>query len=282
MMAHTAVIRAYRLFIVASLVMMTTIAHSTEPDHLLEKNLTNHPAIELPNPDKLTLGKVVRIFDGDTILIRVGTSQHRYQLLGVNAPEFIPSDRTPEPYALEARRFVEQLLLDEQVYIQFDPLAKRDVSNQRIAYIFRAPDMLFVNLELIRQGYAKHTTRYNSLYSESMTFYASKAKELDRGIWNPKATQLNWTPQLDDPESSNRSTNRDEPSSEQQSPLKPAKEKNAESSSSTVYITQYGKSYHLKDCHHLSESSRKADREDIKSTHKPCISCKPNGEVLDE
>jgi endonuclease YncB( thermonuclease family) len=282
MLTRNRVIRACTVGAYISL-LVTLLAIAPDTDSNQPETQAQSPSIELPNSDKLVSGMVVRIFDGDTILIRVGTAQHRYQLLGVAAPQFIPTDRTPEPYAREARRFLELLLLDEQVYIQFDPQAERDVNNQRIAYIFRAPDMLFVNLELVRQGYAKHATRYASLYTDAFAHYGDRAQDLRRGIWDPNAGQLNWAPEVADPAGTNPKPVQTEQNTNQpttSAPNNSAGAANTDAStdpSTIVYITKSGKSYHTQDCSHLTASQRTATLGEVEKTHQPCKTCKPNG-----
>lgn len=248
------------------------------------------PVIEAPDPQTLIPGRVIRIFDGDTLLIQVGQAKHRYQLIASDTPEFLPKDRTPSPYSVESRRFIEQLLLGESVYIQHDPLGLRDQSKRKSAYIFRAPDMLFVNIELIRQGYAKHNPRHSTLYTDAFEFYESKAQDLKRGIWNPKADQPDWS------DSTNQLTEDPDPiadpaSSTQPDTATPQTQKSpqdnndadttstlpASTSPTTVYITKSGKSYHTKDCQHLTDSKRSTTRDEVDSTHQPCKTCKPDG-----
>lgn len=246
------------------------------------EDLTNRPppAIETPEIASLTLAKVIRIFDADTVLLQIGQAKHRYQLLGANAPEFQPKAKSPKPFSIESRRFIEQLLLGESVYIQLDPLADRDAINRRTAYIFRAPDMLFVNLELVRQGYAKHDPRGMSLYTDAFHYYESKAQTLTRGIWNPDANHHRPTP-------ADEITEDQEPSLQEQPESKPQelpKEKTkptdskpiTQSPSTTIYITKSGSKYHTKDCPHLSASNKSTTRDTIKDTHQPCKTCKPD------
>ncbi len=239
------------------------------------------PDIELPNPNALIKAKVIRIFDADTVLLQIGTSKRRYQLLGANAPEYLPKAKRPAPFSIEARRFIEQLILGESVYIQHDPAGERDTFNRRAAYIFRAPDMLFVNLELVRQAYAKHDPRHMSLYASTFAHYQSKAQSLNRGLWNPNAPTLDWsdasTQPKEDPE-----PKADQPASENTTEkpaetTKPQPEQTpVQTTDSTIYITKSGKKYHSKDCPHLSNTNRPTTREKIKDSHQACKTCKPN------
>ena len=234
------------------------------------------PNLVIPEPDDMLVGQVVRVLDGDTLLVRVDGTNYLYQLLASDTPEYIPSDRTPAPFSREARQFIEQKLLGEIVYIQYDPIANRDKKKRRVVYLFRAPDMLFVNLELIRQGYAKYNPRGSTLYHDSFEYYSDRAQHLERGIWNPDFDSVSWANSpSDEPESVVHQTV-DETSSTTNStdPKKPAADPG---DPDVVYITKSGKSYHKKGCPHLTNTQHPTRLEDVKDTHAPCKTCKPDG-----
>ncbi|MBL4697229.1 MAG: thermonuclease family protein [Phycisphaerales bacterium] len=258
---------------------ITMPAFSAPPEAPKAQSQEVQPKLELPNLDTLVQGKVVRIFDGDTLLIQVDGKKRRYQLLGSDAPEYLPKDRTPSPFSIESRRFIKQLLLGETVYIQHDPAGERDSANKRSAYIFRAPDMLFVNLELIRQGYAKLNTRHSTIYTDVFTHYQTRAQFLNKGIWNPapRAMPIQFTeeppqsPGLDQtPDSSTTDSNPDQSNSSDT----PA---NSINQGQQIYITKYGSKYHLKGCPHLTDTTSPTTRHKINKSHEPCKTCKPEG-----
>ena len=234
------------------------------------------PTIPAPDPASLIEGKVVRILDADTVLIRIQGTTKRYQLIGVDAPQYDPADRTPQHFAIESKRFIEQLLLFESVYIQFDPVSDRDPAKRLSVYIFRAPEMTLVNLELVRQGYAKHDPRFGSLYLDSFEYYHNFAKQLSRGIWDPNAPSHELEPY---PVESNptQETQPTPSTTSTPTPIVTPLSTPTTDSSQTVYITKSGKSYHKEGCRYLSESSSSTTRDKVKSTHKPCKVCKPNG-----
>lgn len=232
-----------------------------------------------PNPESLIKAKVVRVFDADTILVEVEGIKYRYQLLASNAPEHVPSEHAKSSYSHIARIFMQQLLLDESVYLQHDPTGIRDSFGRRSAYVFRAPDMLFVNLELIRQAYAQYDTRDTSLYTRSFEYYQAIAKSRSRGIWNPDQSAVDWSDPANtlhaDPDPMLIQT--DEPKSNHSTPQQPEQTENKpDPSLPVIFITKSGKKYHTKDCAHLSGSLKETTREAIKETHQPCKSCKPD------
>ena len=278
MFTHNRVQRTWYVCACISLY-ITLPALSAPPVVPIVKTQEVHPQVELPNPDILVLGKVIRIFDGDTLLIEVDDKKRRYQLLGSDAPEYLPKDRTPSPFSIESRRFIEQLFLGETVYIQHDPAGERDLANRRSAYIFRAPDMLFVNLELIRQGYAKLNTRHSTIYTDLFTHYQTRARSLDKGIWNPDPQAM----PIQFAEEPAQSQGLDQTSDSSTTDSNPDQSKSTDTSTNStnqsqqIYITKFGSKYHLKGCPHLTNTTNPTTRSKINKSHEPCKTCKPEG-----
>lgn len=264
---------------------MTSIVYA-HPESSNQRTHTQEamPKLVVSDESALLEAKVVRILDGDTVLVDQGGKKVRIQLLAANAPEYIPSDRTPEPYSIEARNFLTHLILDEPVLIQYDPLASRDRFGRRAAYLFRSPDMLCVNLELIRQGYAKYDVEQDTIYADVLSFYNARSKMLARGIWNPRRDdrdpaidwqndETEWTPAPGD--QAKRAQTQSDQSDEQ---AKTGGQNAADvDDGDLVYVTKSGSRYHKKGCSHLSEPNRGISKEEAKKDYLPCKSCNPDG-----
>ena len=50
-------------------------------------------------------------------------------------------------------------------------------------YLYLAPDGLFVNLEIVRQGYGRAYTRFPFKHSALFEHYAAKASETGKGLY---------------------------------------------------------------------------------------------------
>ena len=59
-------------------------------------------------------GKVIKVADGDTITILVGTEQHRIRLQGIDAPE------RKQPYGKASGRSLSALVAGKQVRVEYD------------------------------------------------------------------------------------------------------------------------------------------------------------------
>ena len=88
--------------------------------------------------------EVDRVIDGDTIVIENKTS---VRLLGINSPE------RGEDYYEEAKEFLEELVLNESVRLEFLG-DKYDKYGRLLAYIF--VDGKNINLELVEIGFANY------------------------------------------------------------------------------------------------------------------------------
>ena len=127
--------------------------------------------------------QVIRIIDGDTVQIEYEDQITSVQLVGVNAPETTANpNQPPEPYGEQATAFLQEFLLDKSIYLRFD-ISKRDKYNRLLGYVYRASDGIFVNIEIIREGYGRVDTRYPFKHEEMFMSYESHAKAARKGLW---------------------------------------------------------------------------------------------------
>lgn len=128
--------------------------------------------------------KVLSVVDANTVEIDYKGKKIKFDLIGVGVldsstmsrPDRIRAD------AVKAYTFTKHLLLSESVYLRFDSQQNYNLG-KRSAYVYRAPDGLFVNLELIRQGYAVIYPGYSQFrYQRLFRYYEDKAREARKGI----------------------------------------------------------------------------------------------------
>jgi micrococcal nuclease len=134
-----------------------------------------------PTPRSPTTGrlaKVVTVLDGDTIVIRGG---EKVRYTGLNTPETHHPDRLPEYCGQEAAEANRRLVAGKTVRLEFDE-HRRDRYGRLLAYVY--VDGLFVNAELIRQGYAQVSTyRENQRYHDEFARLQQSAIAARRGLW---------------------------------------------------------------------------------------------------
>ncbi len=137
---------------------------------------TKAPPLDLPSPRGLA--KVVAVLDGDTIVISGG---ERVRYVGLNAPESHHPDKLPEYCGQEAFEANRRLVAGKTVRLEYDE-RRRDKYGRLLAYVY--VDNLFVNAELIRQGYAQVSTyRENQRHYDEFQRLQQSALEARRGLW---------------------------------------------------------------------------------------------------
>jgi micrococcal nuclease len=134
---------------------------------------------------------VASIVDGDTIDVLVDGREERVRLIGIDTPEIAhPSsgDRPGNPaecFGDEAKQFTATLLeIGAAIRLERDIVA-RDDYGRLLAYVHRAGDGIFVNYEIVRQGYAQPLTiapndRFAPLFVEA----AQLAEADEAGLWS--------------------------------------------------------------------------------------------------
>jgi micrococcal nuclease len=124
------------------------------------------------------VAKVVAVLDGDTIVIRGG---QKVRYAGLNTPESRHPDKLPEYCGAEAAEANRRLVAGKTVRLEFGQRG-RDKYGRLLAYVY--VDGLFVNAELIRQGYAQVSThRDNQRYHDEFSRLQDSAIAARRGLW---------------------------------------------------------------------------------------------------
>ncbi len=108
---------------------------------------------------------VDHVVDGDTIDVIVdGGGEERVRLTGIDTPEVAHPASGSRPasagecFGDEATAFTESLLpVGTPVRLERDVVG-RDDYGRLLAYVYRAADGIFVNYEIVRQGYAQPLT----------------------------------------------------------------------------------------------------------------------------
>lgn len=131
-----------------------------------------------PRPSTRGLAKVVAVLDGDTIIIDGG---EKVRYAGLNTPETHHPDKLPEYCGQEAFEANRRLVAGKTVRLEFDA-RRRDKYGRLLAYVY--VDSLFVNAELIRQGYAQVTTyQDNQRHHDDFARLQLRAIAARRGMW---------------------------------------------------------------------------------------------------
>lgn len=118
------------------------------------------------------IGHVVKVIDGDSLMVQSGGEKVEIRLYGVDAPEY------RQPYGKDAAVFVQEMA-GQGTEVKIYPKGK-DIHGRELARVFVGKKEL--NLEIIRAGLAWWYARYAPLMTNY--FDAQKeAKENRRGFW---------------------------------------------------------------------------------------------------
>jgi micrococcal nuclease len=135
-------------------------------------------------PARERVARVVRVVDGDTILVSVDGARERVRLIGVDTPETVKPNAPVECFGKRASAESHRLLDGRSVRLVADAEA-RDRYGRSLAYVYRAGDGLFVNAELVRGGYATVLSiAPNVRFSDRFAALAREAREAGRGLWS--------------------------------------------------------------------------------------------------
>ncbi|SFM93433.1 thermonuclease family protein [Thermodesulforhabdus norvegica] len=94
-------------------------------------------------------GRVVAVFDGDTIMLEGGI---KVRYLGIDTPEVEHDDNPADCFGPEAARANASMVMGKRVKLRYDPAQLRDRHGRLLAYVYLS-DGRCVNEVLIRDGY---------------------------------------------------------------------------------------------------------------------------------
>ncbi len=141
---------------------------------------------------------LVRVVDGDTVVLRMNGREESVRLIGVDTPEKHPSRKLDadarrsgrpaeaiQALGREASRVTAGILGEGPVQVEFD-VQERDRYGRLLAYLYVRQEngRVMVNREILRRGWADVLTiPPNVRYAEEFRAIAREAKEAGRGLW---------------------------------------------------------------------------------------------------
>ena len=130
-------------------------------------------------------GRIERVVDGDTVVVDLASGEETVRLIGIDTPESVDPRQPVECFGKEASaRTAELLPAGTRVRLVRD-VEPRDRYDRLLAYVYRLPDELFVNLSLAVDGYAVPLTYPpNVAHTDEIVAAARAAREAGRGLWS--------------------------------------------------------------------------------------------------
>lgn len=149
---------------------------------------------------------LVRITDGDTIVVRLDGKDEKLRLIGIDTPEKYDGDKLArksrelgisqnaiKQMGRNSSKFTERLLKGQQLYLEYD-VTERDRYGRLLAYVYLKDDngdwvfndtkFIQVNLEIVKAGWAEPLTiPPNVSYSKKYAEANRNAKRSRLGNW---------------------------------------------------------------------------------------------------
>jgi len=182
----------------------------------------------------------VRVVDGDTIEVEIDGKTYKVRYIGIDTPELHHPSKPVEEYAQEAYEFNKSLVDGKELKLVKD-VSETDKYDRLLRYVYVGD--LFVNAELVKQGYANASPYPPDVVHED------EFRELEA---QARSDQLGlWIPEIEEP------------------PKIPEEPKEEEKKEITVYITNTGSKYHRSGCRYLSKSCIPISLDNAKKSYDP-------------
>lgn len=122
--------------------------------------------IEWKTGEELFHVSLVRVVDGDTIVVEKDNEEIKVRLIGINAAESVHSDesKNTEEGRIASEHLKEMLDAGDSLYIQYD-VEKQDIYGRTLAYVWLDNDVnlndkddieeYMLNAILVKEGYAE-------------------------------------------------------------------------------------------------------------------------------
>lgn len=147
-----------------------------------------------PVIDGLQTAQVVRVVDGDTIVVLIAGRQDRVRYIGIDAPESVRPNAPVECFGPEASDANRALVEGRRVYLEAD-VEDRDDFGRLLRYVFiddASSGRIFVNETLVAGGYAESVAfRPNVTRQATLDAAEAAARAARRGMWGACPTGVN-------------------------------------------------------------------------------------------
>ena len=174
--------------IVIVLIVLAVITKNQDIINYIEKNYDIDLGIKIEEKDNEDVEietqecEVVRVVDGDTIVVKYDGVDEKVRLIGVDTPESVhPNETKNTEEGIKTSEYTKQRLTGKTVELELD-VQERDKYGRILAYVYVDGEMY--NKELLKLGYAKLATYPpNVKYVDDFTKLQKEARENKVGLW---------------------------------------------------------------------------------------------------
>lgn len=130
--------------------------------------------------------ELIRVVDGDTVVVRLDGEDEKVRIIGINTPESVKPNSPVECFGKEASAHITELFdTPGELRIETDPTQDtRDRNGRLLAHIFI--DNLNIAQQMIADGYGyEYTYRVPYIYQYEYRNAEKEARNNNRGLWSP-------------------------------------------------------------------------------------------------
>ncbi len=149
-------------------------AASSTPDTSFSESTSTHNAAY----------RVVRVVDGDTVVVDINGKNTTLRLIGMDTPETVDPRKPVECFGEAASAEAKKLLSGQTVRIEYDASqGNLDAYGRTLAYIYMEDGTLY-NEYMIQEGYAhEYTYRIPYRYQAEFKTAERAARSEKKGLW---------------------------------------------------------------------------------------------------
>jgi len=136
--------------------------------------------------DDPSLFKVLKVVDGDTIVVDVRGNRETVRLLGIDTPESVDPRRPVQCFGKAATEKMKGFVTGKSVILLDEKLTQgnRDKYRRLLRYVYLADSKrTFVNGEMVKQGFAFSYREYPTKMLEKFNNLEKYAREHNLGLW---------------------------------------------------------------------------------------------------
>ena len=247
-----------------------TISNSETTEQVNTNSTNTSVSDDNTNTFNTKLYKVIRVVDGDTLIIDYNGTEERVRLIGVDTPESVhPNEEKNTKFGKKASEFSKNYLENKEVTLEFD-VQERDQYGRLLAYVYL--NNVMYNKTLLQEGYAKIATYPpNVKYVDDFTAIQEEARNNKKGLWGYETTS-NTSKASPKTSSSNTTTTNTTTTSTVDSDSNNSG--NIEYNGQTVYKSKTGSKYHYSPtCSNMKNPTEITLEEAENLGLEPCKNC---------
>lgn len=135
-----------------------------------------------------TMYDVVRVVDGDTVVVSLTGKESTVRLIGLDTPETVDPRKPVQCFGEEASQEAHRLLDGQRVRLEMDSSQdSHDKYGRMLAYVFLQDGRMF-NKYMIADGFGhEYTYRVPYKYQSEFKMAQQEARAAQKGLWAPDA-----------------------------------------------------------------------------------------------